>query len=634
MRERVLAQIVSRSSFSGSPHSLSLTQSLSLSHSLTHSLILQTALCVLAVVVITMATEENSPISPNEDASTAVHVSQLMCLAKTSGEALKMTDEECLASVRLGDSELFDASSLQQDYTNFMFLSSNYAAGKPASQDASGLVSWAAAGPVDGGAYTWPTCNQACYDSQKNNPPYIKSGSLCTNAAAAVSSVTTSNPWWEVDLQVTAEVKMVRVTGRLASRRSDLLKITVTSTNGDSSVCKENVVAPGGWPVDVECKPAISGNKVKLELSGVRQLELAEVEVFAGRGYGKGYGKGNLAKGKPTSQSSTDHRGSSSHAVDGNKAQNWGGLSCTHTAKSNSWWKVDLQSENAIEKVIVWNRSDCCSNRLNEATVLVDDKECGKLTGSTSAQTVQCNGKTGKTVKIAMLARSDWLTLCEVEVYQRQVCYDGVRYATEACAECTGPGPNQCTRCNDDAALVPFRAANHASATYRSAGFEGSCSKYTRDIQALDLPGAATTAASLLPSISTKWVEVSTSALFPAKSSTGMDAVDVHVNCLMYKVVWCAARTSTTQAQSCKVFKAGRIKSVRSLNFAVESLNKQSDCQLCANAGGHAWNGCSSCGKQEADNSITYKAPPVANLLDLIEVASEHEACRSAVQLL
>ena len=143
-----------------------------------------------------------------------------------------------------------------------------------------------------------------------------------------------------------------------------------------------------------------------------------------------------------------------------------------------------------------------------------------------------------------MLARSDWLTLCEVEVYQRQVCYEGVRYATEACAECTGPGPNQCTRCNDDAALVPFRAANHASATYRSAGFEGSCSKYTRDIQALDLPGAATTAASLLPSISTKWVEVSTSALLPAKSSTGMDAVDVHVNCLMYKVVWCAARTA------------------------------------------------------------------------------------------
>merc|ERR1711988_504070 len=65
-----------------------------------------------------------------------------------------------------------------------------------------------------------------------------------------------------------------------------------------------------------------------------------------------------ISEHKPTSQSSTTHGGNSERAVDGNTAQAWDGGSCTHTARQNAWWKVDLQGEYAVSSVEVWNRSD------------------------------------------------------------------------------------------------------------------------------------------------------------------------------------------------------------------------------------------------------------------------------------
>ena len=52
----------------------------------------------------------------------------------------------------------------------------------------------------------------------------------------------------------------------------------------------------------------------------------------------------NVALGKPAVQSSTDHGGLASRAVDGDINSNWGGSSCTHTAhESEPWFRVDLQ---------------------------------------------------------------------------------------------------------------------------------------------------------------------------------------------------------------------------------------------------------------------------------------------------
>ena len=81
---------------------------------------------------------------------------------------------------------------------------------------------------------------------------------------------------------------------------------------------------------------------------------------------------GNLAKRKPTRQSTTAHGGVSARAVDGNRNTQWNGRSCTHTSRqSRPWWRVDLQSIQNVKKVRLTNRGDCCFNRLRQIEIRV-----------------------------------------------------------------------------------------------------------------------------------------------------------------------------------------------------------------------------------------------------------------------
>ena len=62
-------------------------------------------------------------------------------------------------------------------------------------------------------------------------------------------------------------------------------------------------------------------------------------------------GLGLLSFRKPTKQSSLDHGGIPSRAVDGNINGNWGGKSVTHTRHGkgqDNWWQVDLQGKTCI----------------------------------------------------------------------------------------------------------------------------------------------------------------------------------------------------------------------------------------------------------------------------------------------
>merc|ERR1712022_90320 len=127
----------------------------------------------------------------------------------------------------------------------------------------------------------------------------------------------------------------------------------------------------------------------------------------------------NLAKGKPTRQSSTGWGGSSKRAVDGNTNQRFGGRSCTHTRKNKkAWWKVDLKGKYKVDTVKVYNRADCCGNRLNGFRVDVSGQKCAATPRrAKKITTVKC-GKVGSSVKISLPGRN-YLTLCEVKVYAR-----------------------------------------------------------------------------------------------------------------------------------------------------------------------------------------------------------------------
>lgn len=80
-------------------------------------------------------------------------------------------------------------------------------------------------------------------------------------------------------------------------------------------------------------------------------LSLAEVQVFSGT-------KNIAIQGKATQQS-TAFAGPANLANDGNTDGDFQKKSVTHTATiANPWWEVDLGSEQPIEKVVLWNRTD------------------------------------------------------------------------------------------------------------------------------------------------------------------------------------------------------------------------------------------------------------------------------------
>jgi murein DD-endopeptidase MepM/ murein hydrolase activator NlpD len=140
----------------------------------------------------------------------------------------------------------------------------------------------------------------------------------------------------------------------------------------------------------------------------------------------------NLALGKPASQSSNGSIVSPGLAVDGNTDGNYRNNSTTHTLSDmHAWWQVDLGTINSIQSIRLWNRTDCCSERLSNFHVFVSDVPFN----STDLQTtlgqagvsdypysavvgtnIEINiGRTGRYVRV-QLAGTDVLSLAEVQV--------------------------------------------------------------------------------------------------------------------------------------------------------------------------------------------------------------------------
>ncbi len=100
------------------------------------------------------------------------------------------------------------------------------------------------------------------------------------------------------------------------------------------------------------------GRYVRIELSGdERVLSLAEVQVFRnGR---------NLAVNGTATQIDVDFSGWPNRAIDGNWDGDFNRGSVTHTTETTDpWWELDLGTEQIVDQITIWNRTDCCSDRL------------------------------------------------------------------------------------------------------------------------------------------------------------------------------------------------------------------------------------------------------------------------------
>ena len=115
-------------------------------------------------------------------------------------------------------------------------------------------------------------------------------------------------------------------------------------------------------------KVMAKGQYVRVRLEGDKRiLQLAEVQVLDVAG-------AELQKSATARQSSTYPCGEAKKAIDGNAEQDFNKGSVTHTnEEKNPWLVIDLGDTKEIATIKVFNRGDCCGDRLKDASVEILD---------------------------------------------------------------------------------------------------------------------------------------------------------------------------------------------------------------------------------------------------------------------
>ncbi len=135
-------------------------------------------------------------------------------------------------------------------------------------------------------------------------------------------------------------------------------------------------------------------------------------------------------------QSSTAYGGAAVRAIDGNIDGQYRSESVTHTANEfQPWWELDLGSSRPVDAVTLYNRTDCCSERLSDFYVLTSADAFGNrsldaLLADPAVKATRVEGQLGCCGSFAVgadtryvriqKAGSGMLSLAEVQVFGGQ----------------------------------------------------------------------------------------------------------------------------------------------------------------------------------------------------------------------
>jgi hypothetical protein len=139
---------------------------------------------------------------------------------------------------------------------------------------------------------------------------------------------------------------------------------TTTGTTTSSITTGGSSTSGGSTTGSAPC--SVEGRYVRIQLLNSDFLHMAEVQVFDTASV-------NVAQGRSATQSQTAHPAVAARAVDGNTDGNFNNNSVNHTQGAAPWWEVDLGSLQQIARIHVFNRTDCCLERINGATVKILD---------------------------------------------------------------------------------------------------------------------------------------------------------------------------------------------------------------------------------------------------------------------
>jgi len=263
-----------------------------------------------------------------------------------------------------------------------------------------------------------------------------------SNAAGSISHTAAENEaWWEVDLGRVVDIDTVRLWNRTddccTDRLSDFHVLVSSEPFGsgdlDSVLGKSDVFAfptNGAAGRQTDVKVAEQGRYVRVQLSGNVALHLAEVQVFGA----PRNDIDNLAFSGTATQSSTFEQNnafSADKAIDGSTES--GTADITHTNNdTNAWWELDLGRVVNIDSVVVWNRTNCCTDRLSDFHLLVSDQPFNSkslsssisqggvldrfVAGAADASNEVVVGRSGRYVRV-QLNGTNYLHLAEVVMW-------------------------------------------------------------------------------------------------------------------------------------------------------------------------------------------------------------------------
>ncbi|XP_033112682.1 WSC domain-containing protein ARB_07867-like [Anneissia japonica] len=188
---------------------------------------------------------------------------------------------------------------------------------------------------------------------------------------------------------------------------------------GMECFCGDNTYSKYGRVPDTHCNVKCRGN-LQETCGGTWKISVYATEGTPSSGLKL------VTKGLKVAQSSFGWGGIPVRAIDGNIAANYNQQSCTHTLRQpDNWWRVDLGKSYKVNKVKIYNRADCCKDRLNGATVRVGDNAKGMLTNAVCGDPIKDAGFSsvidrecelnGQYVSVSL--KNEYLTLCEVEVW-------------------------------------------------------------------------------------------------------------------------------------------------------------------------------------------------------------------------
>jgi hypothetical protein len=262
-------------------------------------------------------------------------------------------------------------------------------------------------------------------------------GDYFKNSVSQTESQT--NPWWEVDLGAMATIQEVSIWNRAdccPGRLSDYWIFVSSSPFSRTESISDLANRRDVWASHQTSPPNPSvniavgrhGRYIRIQLSATGILNLAEVQVWGA------WSNDNVALGKSAFQSTT--WSPAARAVDGNVDGEYFDGSVSQTAaEPMPWWQVDLGAAAAIQSIAIWNRTDCCADRLDDYWIFVSNREFNAA--DTLSSLVQRNdvwnnhqtvapdplrwvsvGAAGRYVRI-QLNRIEHLSLAEVEIFQK-----------------------------------------------------------------------------------------------------------------------------------------------------------------------------------------------------------------------